>query len=130
MYFCCGKKHTRLEVHHIIYRSQSGTDDENNLITLCEDCHSKVHDGKLTIDKKPKKMTLEHATHMSIIRSQLLKVYLEAIETFGFVTKENRNHLSLPKDHYIDACVIASGGSPFKLNDETITIYPSISSCN
>lgn len=115
---CCGKKHTRLEVHHIIYRSKGGTDYENNLITLCKDCHSKVHDGKLTIDKKSKKMTLKHATHMSIIRSQLLKVYLEAIETFGFVTKENRNHLSLPKDHYIDVCVIASGGSPFKLNDE------------
>lgn len=114
----CGKKHTRLEVHHIIYRSQGGTNDENNLITLCEDCHKKVHNGILTINKKPKKMSLKHATHMSIIRSQLLKVYPEAIETFGFVTKENRNHLSLPKDHYIDACVIASGGKKFKLNGE------------
>lgn len=114
----CGKKHTRLEVHHIIYRSQGGTNDENNLITLCEDCHSKVHDGKLAITKKPKKMTLKYATHMSIIRSQLLKVYPEAIETFGFVTKENRNHLNLPKDHYIDACVIASGSKEFKLNSE------------
>ena len=55
---------------------------------------------------------------MSIIRSQLLKVYPEAIETFGFVTKENRNHLDLPKDHFIDACVIASGGKEFKLNNE------------
>ena len=115
---CCGKKNTRLEVHHIIYRSQGGTDDENNLITLCEDCHSKVHDGKLIIDKKPKKMNLKYATHMSIIRSHLLKIYPESIETFGFVTKENRNHLSLPKDHYIDACVIASDGQKFNLNNE------------
>ena len=114
----CGKKHTRLEVHHIIYRSKGGTDDEDNLITLCEDCHSKVHDGQIILTKKPRKMQLKHATHMSIIRSQLLKVYPEATETFGFVTKENRNHLSLPKDHYIDACVIASGGKEFKLNDE------------
>ena len=51
---------------------------------------------------------------MSIIRSQLLKIYPQAIETFGFVTSENRNHLNLPKDHYIDACVIASGGLEFK----------------
>ena len=115
---CCGKKNTRLEVHHIIYRSQGGTDDENNLITLCEECHSKVHDGKLTIEQKPKKMNLKHATHMSIIRGQLLNTYPEAIETFGFVTKENRNNLSLPKDHYIDACVIASGGAEFSPNDE------------
>lgn len=51
---------------------------------------------------------------MSIIRTQLLKKYPEAIETFGFVTSENRNHLKLEKDHYIDACVIASGGLEFK----------------
>lgn len=25
---CCGKKHVRLEVHHITYRSKGGTDDE------------------------------------------------------------------------------------------------------
>ena len=43
------------------------------------------------------------------------------IETFGFVTSENRNHLSLPKDHYIDACVIASGGLEFK--ELEVTFY-------
>ena len=51
---------------------------------------------------------------MSIIRSRLLKEYPDAIETFGFVTSENRNHLKLKKDHYIDACVIASGGLGFR----------------
>lgn len=114
----CGKKHTLLEVHHIIWRSRGGSDDEDNLITLCHDCHSKVHEGLLVIDKKPRKLNLKYATHMSIIRSRLLKIYPKAIETFGFVTKENRNHLNLPKDHYIDACVIASNGKDFKLNDE------------
>lgn len=51
---------------------------------------------------------------MSIIRSKLLKKYPDAVETFGFVTSENRNHLKLKKDHYVDACVIASGGLEFK----------------
>lgn len=113
----CGKKHTRLEVHHIVFRSQGGTDDENNLITLCEDCHAGIHDGRIVLTKKPKKMNLKHTTHMSIIRIQLLKKYPEAIETLGFVTTENRNRLSLSKDHFIDACVIASNGEIFKLND-------------
>lgn len=113
----CGKKHTRLEVHHIIYRSKGGTDDEKNLIALCKKCHDAVHAGILIITKMPKKLNLKYATHMSIIRSRLLKVYPEAIETFGFVTKENRNHLNLPKEHYIDACVIASGGIGFELAD-------------
>ena len=114
---CCGKKHARLEIHHIIFRSMGGTDDERNLITLCEKCHKAVHDGILILTIKPKKLNLKYATHMSIIRSGLLKVYPEAIETFGFVTKENRNHLNLPKEHFIDACVIASGGVEFELAD-------------
>ena len=114
---CCGKKNCRLEVHHIVFRSNGGTDNEENLITLCKECHDGVHTGTVVLNKKPKKMNLKHATHMSIIRSYLLKVYPQAIETFGFVTSENRNHLGLEKTHYIDACVIASGGLPFELSD-------------
>ena len=111
---CCGKKHVRLEVHHIIFRSMGGTDDEKNLITLCEKCHKAVHDGILILTIKPKKLRFKYATQMSIIRSQLLKIYPDAIETFGFVTKENRNNLNLQKGHFIDACVVASGGKEFK----------------
>lgn len=114
----CGAKNTRLEVHHIVYRSKGGTNDEDNLITLCESCHKKIHTGEINVSLKPKKLKLKEATHMNIIRSQLLKVYPEAIETFGFVTKENRDNLNLPKDHYIDACVVASAGKKFVLNDE------------
>ena len=115
---CCGKKNCRLEVHHIKFKSDGGTDDEENLITLCEDCHKGVHAGTVVLNKKPKKSKgLKHATHISIIRSWLLKKYPDAIETFGFVTAENRNHLKLEKDHYIDACVIASGGLEFKKSD-------------
>jgi 5-methylcytosine-specific restriction endonuclease McrA len=32
-----------LEVHHIRSRSQSGDDSEDNLITLCADCHRAIH---------------------------------------------------------------------------------------
>ena len=117
---CCGKKHVRLEVHHIIFRSMGGTDDEKNLITLCEKCHKAVHDGMLILAKKPKRLNLKYATQMSIIRSQLLKIYPDAIETFGVVTKENRHNLNLRKKHSTDACVIASGGERFKLN---VTVY-------
>lgn len=115
---CCGKKNCRLEVHHIKFRGNGGTDDEGNLITLCTDCHKGVHTGTVILDKKPKNSkNLKYTTHMSIIRSRLLKEYPDAIETFGFVTSENRNHLNLPKDHYIDACVIASGGLDFELSE-------------
>ena len=116
---CCGAKNTRLEVHHITYRSNGGTDDLDNLITLCEECHKKVHAGIITINKKPKKLpNFSDATIMSILRSMLLKRYPEAIETYGYITKENRIGLGLPKEHFVDACVIATGGYDFDLPKE------------
>jgi 5-methylcytosine-specific restriction endonuclease McrA len=36
---------TNLEVHHQQFRSHSGEDTEENLITICQDCHSRVHEA-------------------------------------------------------------------------------------
>lgn len=52
---------------------------------------------------------------MNSIRKQLLRYYPDAIETFGYVTKSNRLHLGIDKEHYLDACVIATGGNGFKI---------------
>ena len=38
----CGSR-TNLQVHHIQLRSQLGDDAEENLITLCSECHDQVH---------------------------------------------------------------------------------------
>jgi 5-methylcytosine-specific restriction endonuclease McrA len=38
----CGSM-TNLEVHHQQFRSHSGEDTEDNLITLCTNCHSSCH---------------------------------------------------------------------------------------
>ena len=115
---CCGKKNCRLEVHHIQFRSNEGSDDLENLIALCEDCHNAIHhDGKELHLNGKRKSSLRYATQMSIIRSMLLQKYPNAEEIHGFVTKANREHLKLPKDHYIDACVIAGCGNPFELSD-------------
>ncbi len=38
----CGTM-TNLEVHHREFRSHSGADAEENLITLCTACHARVH---------------------------------------------------------------------------------------
>jgi len=38
----CGAM-ANLEVHHKQFRSHSGHDSEENLITLCPACHSSVH---------------------------------------------------------------------------------------
>ena len=41
-----------LHIHHIIYRSQLGNNDERNLIRLCGDCHRRVHSNKKMWQKK------------------------------------------------------------------------------
>jgi hypothetical protein len=42
----CGKLHCRLEAHHIVERSHGGKDTLSNLLTLCEQCHHHLHQGK------------------------------------------------------------------------------------
>ena len=34
----------RLEVHHIIYHCNKGSDEIENLVTLCDLCHAVIHD--------------------------------------------------------------------------------------
>lgn len=118
---CCkGKsKDPRKHVHHVIFKSQGGSDDEENLVTVCETCHKLIHAGLITLKLKGKRKTsLLHTTQMNGIRKQLLRRYPNAIETFGYVTQENRYTASLPKAHCYDACVIAGGGEKlfFKTN--------------
>jgi len=108
---CKGKsKDRRLEVHHIIHRADKGSDEPDNLKTLCKTCHDKVHDGLLTLKGGVEKGNLNHATQMNSIRRQLIR-RLNCEETFGFVTKEHRQLLGLPKAHCMDAVTIASQGN-------------------
>ena len=108
---CKGKsKDRRLEVHHLVLRSEQGSDEESNLLTLCKTCHDGLHAGTITLKQKRKqKGTLLHATQMNSIRLQLLRL-LQAEETWGFVTKEHRQLWDLPKAHVFDAAVIATRG--------------------
>jgi 5-methylcytosine-specific restriction endonuclease McrA len=38
----CGNMQN-LQVHHLKFRSKSGGDEEQNLITLCAECHERTH---------------------------------------------------------------------------------------
>lgn len=107
---CCkGKsKEKKREVHHKMFRSQGGSDEEANLVTLCHICHKGLHNGTVVFkDTGKKKGQLKHATQMNAICVQLLKHSVAAEETFGFVTKEHRQLAGLPKTHANDAVMIA-----------------------
>lgn len=45
---------------------------------------------------------------MNSIRNQLLRLVPESEETFGYITKEHRQLMSLPKEHFLDAVAIAA----------------------
>ena len=39
-----------LQPHHLKFRSQGGSDEINNLISLCFFCHMELHDGHIPRD--------------------------------------------------------------------------------
>lgn len=125
---CKGKsKDNKLHVHHIVFRKNNGSDEQSNLICLCKTCHDDVHKGLIDLRKTGKiKGQLKHATQMNSIRIQLLK-QIECEETFGFITKENRQNMKLPKEHYMDAVAIASRGNHIMFKTKTILFKKCVS---
>jgi len=118
------KKNIELHVHHIVFKSNGGTDTKNNLITLCKICHDKLHQKKnaQTNSKnlRAKAVNTKHATEVNIIASQLRKTFGSFEETFGFITKVDRMEQGLQKKHFIDAAVIASKETPVSFCAPTV----------
>ena len=116
----CGEKTGKLEVHHILFRSKGGSNRMDNLVVLCQDCHKKIHTGKLKLNKKVK--SFKHATHMNIMRKKLLEIlktkYDNVTETFGYITKYNREKLGIIKSHSNDAHVISKNFDAEALDTE------------
>lgn len=46
--FTCGWDLGSCDIHHIVPRSQGGTDLNENLTYICPNCHRLAHEGKLT----------------------------------------------------------------------------------
>ena len=94
-----------LHVHHIVFRSNGGTDTPSNLVTLCSKCHDDLHKGKFEL--KVGKSRTKHATEIGIVKSRILKSGWKLEETFGYETKFKREQvLQLSKTHYNDAVAI------------------------
>ena len=100
-----------LNVHHLESR-QTGGDAPNNLITLCETCHKAYHAGKIKLKVK-RGQSFRAEAFMGIMRWTLLdrvrKAHpdLPVENTYGYLTKNTRITLGLPKTHCVDAYCIA-----------------------
>lgn len=110
---CCkGKSKDKiLNVHHIESR-QTGGNAPNNLITLCETCHTGYHKGTIKLPAKIKRgMKFNDAAFMGIMRwafyGELKKRYPDVSLTYGYITKNTRIENGLPKEHYVDARCIS-----------------------
>lgn len=108
----CKKKNKVLHTHHIIYRSEGGTDRADNLITVCTDCHtSKAHKpggilyGWMKERKKVKQY--KEPAFMNVLRLMTFERYPRAEITYGSETSPRRKELNLEKTHYNDAIAIA-----------------------
>lgn len=114
---CCnGKSKDKiLNVHHIESR-KTGGDAPNNLITLCETCHNKYHNGEIELPKTIKRgMSFADATFMGIMRwafyNKLKEMYPDQVSlTYGYITKNTRIENNLDKTHIVDARCIS--GNP------------------
>ena len=127
---CCkGKSKDKvLNVHHIDSR-KTGGNAPNNLITLCETCHTNYHKGKIKLPAKIKRgMSFRDATFMGIMRwafyNKLKELYQNVNLTQGYVTKNTRIENNLPKEHYIDARCIS--GNPLAVATDEVFFFKKV----
>lgn len=121
---CCkGKSKDKiLNVHHIESR-KTGGDSPNNLITLCETCHTGYHKGIVKLPKTIHRgMSFKDAVFMGIMRwafyNKLKEIYPNVSLTYGYITKNIRIMNRLPKEHYIDARCIS--GNPKAISNGAV----------
>lgn len=118
---CChGKSKDRiLNVHHIESQKVGG-DAPNNLITLCETCHTEYHKGNIKLPKHIRRGVRFHdAVFMGIMRwtfyNKLKELYNNVQMTFGYLTKNTRIQNNIAKSHTADAFCIAGNISARRL---------------
>ena len=108
----CKKKTDNLQVHHVIWRSNGGSNTPENLLTLCDKCHDKVHKNTKFNDKTVKKFKglNKRFAYTTILNSIMPKFYewleanfKEVLKTYGYETKDKRRKYNLSKDHWMDA---------------------------
>ena len=110
--YCKGKSKDKiLNVHHLESR-KTGGDAPNNLITLCETCHKRYHQGELKLSESIKRQaSYRDAAFMGIMRwafyNKLKELYENVSMTYGYITKNTRIQHGLEKAHYIDARCIS-----------------------
>ena len=112
----CGSTQGKLHAHHVVWSSQGGGDNPENLLTLCAKCHEKVHSNE-KIDAQVKALfagMCKKYVHTTILNSimplfyaWLMQMFPRVSATYGYETKEKRQNLGFAKSHYMDAYLVS-----------------------
>lgn len=119
---CCGKSKDKiLQTHHIIYRSNGGTNRVDNLITVCTECHTSENHKKGGVfykwqEQHKKVKQYKEPPFMNTLRKQIFAKYPNAVITYGSETTPKRKEMGLDKTHYNDAIVISG---IYKINEDS-----------
>ncbi len=126
--WCHGKSSDKiLNVHHRESR-KTGGNSPDNLVTLCETCHHKIHREGLDGQVKRKTASLRDATQMTILRwfiyNGIKEFHPSAKLTYGYITKNTRITYGLEKSHTVDARCIS--GNPLSMPSEAIYLIKQV----
>lgn len=116
----CANCHSEnnLQVHHIVPLAVGGTNNQSNFVTLCGDCHGKIHGNhRGTNWKELQKAGIERAKaegkykggKPKEIDMDLLKIYIQQIENQEITKVKVASILNISRptlDKYIKQCKI------------------------
>ena len=111
------KQVSQLHCHHVKFKSKGGTNQPDNLLTVCTNCHTpKNHQkGHVLYQMMQAKQNpfYQGAFFMSALKI-LLEKHLTFEQAFGYETSAKRISFGWDKDHHIDALVIAGANKDTK----------------
>jgi len=121
----CGSNE-RLNAHHIVGQISGGTDTPQNGVTLCEDCHSSLHDGEWILQKKPQifKYPMHLMQGKQYIYELLCNAFAFVERCVGWMTSHWRKNLGLPKSHANDAIAMVARNYTPTIASLEYTILP------
>lgn len=130
----CGATNVKLEIEHIVPKSNGGTNSIRNLTLSCRKCNILKGNKSLKEFGKLVKKDLSHLEpsktpkNASIIQSarnytiKELSKNFEIEVGFGWETSLNREELNLPKEHYYDALCVGKNFNYKVVADKVLII--------
>lgn len=126
----CGHKFDKdhkARLHHLTFRSKGATDNPDELVPVCEKCHTpEAHMPGGTLDKLRRacrRKEYREPVFMNILRKRLYKAFPDAAFTYGNITNADRKALGLEKTHANDAVAIAAGSCCGSVKDTEETTH-------